>query len=241
MNNTTLNIDNLTSLWKDAASYYNGNMSNAYYESAYIKSSAWPNKVWAKGSAPLLSFEKAKSELENITSGLTYVHFYPITDEGSTTPLANFQLKSVQYGMSLPLNTPFNATKRLSLTRVNEQGAAILWSNSFEKAFGYNISPDTLLKSHETIPYYLIYFQGSLIGTAILWQTGKVAGIHSLGILPEHRKKGFATEAMYQVLNEAMAHNASLAVLQASEMAKGLYAKMGFSLDFMMENYRQGG
>lgn len=61
--------------------------------------------------------------------------------------------------------------------------------------------------------------------------------MHSLGIIPQKRKQGFATEIMRHTLNKAIDQNLSLATLQASEMAKEMYLKLGFSLDFLMKNY----
>ena len=58
------------------------------------------------------------------------------------------------------------------------------------------------------------------------------------GIIPSQRKKGYGKEVMYNVLNLLIDNNYDLATLQASEMAKNMYSKMGFSLDFIMENYK---
>ncbi|WP_073177710.1 GNAT family N-acetyltransferase [Flagellimonas flava] len=106
-----------------------------------------------------------------------------------------------------------------------------------KKAFGYGINPETLAKTWKHIPYYLIFDDREPVGTIILYQTGQVAGVHSLGILPQRRKQGYATEIMKHILNMALDKGATLATLQASEMAKNLYTKMGFSLDFIMTNH----
>ncbi|WP_047789590.1 GNAT family N-acetyltransferase [Tenacibaculum mesophilum] len=150
---------------------------------------------------------------------------------------AKIQLKSTQYGMSLELNEKFETQRQIDFKRVKNKEEAGIWSNTFFKAFNYEISTATILKTKETIPYYLVYFEQELVGTIILYTINTVAGLHSLGILPEKRKQGFATEIMRHTLNKAIDNNLSLATLQASEMAKEMYLKLGFSLDFLMENY----
>ena len=71
-----------------------------------------------------------------------------------------------------------------------------------------------------------------------MYTTGKTLGVHALGIDPDQRKQGYATEIMHHVLNKGIDQGASTATLQASEMAKNMYLKMGFTHDFLMENYQ---
>ena len=85
--------------------------------------------------------------------------------------------------------------------------------------------------------YYLIMNEETLVGTIVLLGTNATIGIHSLGIIPSQRKKGYGKEIMHTVLNRAIDETYDMATLQASEMARNMYANMGFSLDFIMENY----
>lgn len=140
--------------------------------------------------------------------------------------------------MSLQLNNKFIIGMKLDFKRVENESDAKTWSNSFRKAFGYEISLQIITKTKEEIPFYLVYLEEELIGTVILHITKNIAGIHSLGILPEKRKQGFATQIMHHTLNKSIDQNLSLATLQASEMAKDMYLKLGFSVDFLMENYQ---
>lgn len=144
----------------------------------------------------------------------------------------------MQYGMSLELKNNFKPSKDLRLKKAETTNEIGLWCKAFKQAFNYSISEPTLEKTKNTIPYFLVYDNKDLVGTIILYITGNTAGVHSLGIIPEMRKKGYATEIMYQILNQAIKENAKTATLQASEMAKNMYSGMGFSTDFLMHNYQ---
>lgn len=239
MRNTTLNIDNLTALWKTASTPFQGSFNSNGFEYAYIEDTEWPNRVWMnKQSSPLP--ENIKEKLGNKHHSLTLSLFGVNNKRTSIENNDRLQLKSSQYGMSLKLDHKFKIQTRLELKKVEHIAEAKKWSNAFFMAFGYEISAKIVLKTKDHISFYLVYFKKELVGTVVLFITNKVAGIHSLGILPHKRKQGFATETMHHILNKAIDLNLSLATLQASEMAKAIYLKMNFSVDFIMENYTLG-
>ena len=86
---------------------------------------------------------------------------------------------------------------------------------------------------------YLIGIHGSQsIGTAVLYRDSpNLAGIHSIGVVPDHRRKGYAEDLLNHVLILAKKQGAIYATLQASSMAKGLYLKTGFREDFRLKNF----
>jgi len=140
--------------------------------------------------------------------------------------------------MSLPLKTKFEIQNSVNLQKVTNKQSSALWYSAFYNAFKYKITTETVIKTKNEIQYFLIYLKDELVGTIVLFNTDKVAGIHSLGILPSKRKLGFANETMCLILNIAIDQNLSLATFQASEMAKEMYVEMGFSNDFIIENYQ---
>ncbi|WP_428742181.1 GNAT family N-acetyltransferase [Tenacibaculum sp.] len=236
MTHTQLNIDNLTSLWRTASSVYKGHQKEDSFEIAYIENTQWPSRVWTDSITSSQQIEELQQKLDAY-GNLTFSYFTPFNQENTDKNELPLNLKSVQYGMSLLLKEKFTTQKNITFKRVENEEEANTWSHSFDKAFGYKISPKTIFDTREHIPFYLVYFEQELIGTIILYATDSVAGLHSLGILPEKRKQGFATEIMCHTLNKAIDNNLSLATLQASEMAKEMYLKLGFSLDFLMKNY----
>ncbi|MCO7186330.1 GNAT family N-acetyltransferase [Tenacibaculum sp. XPcli2-G] len=231
------NINNLTSLWKTAATPYQGYYKETSFESAYIENAQWPNRIWTNLSPSKNQLKEVQQQMLVEDKYFTFSLFTLSSQENNMELDAKIQLKSTQYGMSLELNEKFETQRQIDFKRVKNKEEAGIWSNTFFKAFNYEISTATILKTKETIPYYLVYFEQELVGTIILYTINTVAGLHSLGILPEKRKQGFATEIMRHTLNKAIDNNLSLATLQASEMAKEMYLKLGFSLDFLMENY----
>ncbi|WP_348747712.1 GNAT family N-acetyltransferase [Tenacibaculum sp. 190524A02b] len=125
----------------------------------------------------------------------------------------------------------------LNFIQVHNKEEAILWSDTFYQAFNYIISVETLLKTLKDIQYFLVFNEEEIIGTVVLFNTYKIAGIHSLGIIPSQRNKGFASKIMKEIINLAIDKNMDTAILQASEMAKNMYLNLGFTFDFLMENY----
>lgn len=236
MKNVQENLTNLTSLWSTVGKSFNTFTDRDNLQSSYLKNAQWPNRIWTHKKVTLHDVVLIQQRMQkNPLSVFSYFK----TSQNSEVVLTQhgFSLKSVQYGMSLPLQQTYQTTKNLHVVTINNEREAELWSATFKKAFGYYISPEIIVKTQNLIPYALVYEANQLIGTFILYITNHTAGIHSLGILPEMRKKGYATEIMLYVLNLAQQLKAELVTLQASEMAKNIYLKLGFSLDFMMENY----
>jgi GNAT superfamily N-acetyltransferase len=236
MNTTVLNIDNLTQLWSLAGETFHGYHNHTGIHTSTIENSQWPNRIWTDAVLSEKSLQKIEAQMKS-NKGMTFSNFNLDSLRSPSINRAGLSLKSIQYGMSLPLVTAFETQRKIELVRVAHDLEAETWSNTFYRAFQYRISPETLLKTASKIPYFLVYHGKQLVGTVIMYTTGKTLGVHALGIDPDHRKQGYATEIMHHVLNIGLAQGASLATLQASEMAKNMYLKMGFSHDFLMENY----
>ncbi|ETN95486.1 GNAT family N-acetyltransferase [Zhouia amylolytica] len=235
MNKTALNINNLTNLWTVAGEVFQGYSEHNGVYCSHIKNTQWPNRLWTDTPLSAGLKHQLKGSMEKIP-GLTFSYF----NNGHTSPFQtdpDFMLKSKQYGMSMELTEKFGSKKIFDFRTVTNREEAELWSKAFHLAFNYNISVETVLNTMNTIPYILVSEEEVLVGTVILHITEQVAGIHSLGIVPSQRKKGYATEIMYHIMNEAIDSDSKLATLQASEMARAMYEKMGFTTDFLMENY----
>ena len=140
--------------------------------------------------------------------------------------------------MSLSLTQQYEPTNRLDFKLVKNRDEISTWCTAFEQSFGYKINETTLLHSVDKIAYYTVFLEGQPAGTVILYNTGTVAGIHSLGVVPKMRGKGIAQEIMQFVLKEALSTGAKIATLQASEMARNMYIRLGFTEDFYMKNYK---
>ncbi|WP_062060175.1 GNAT family N-acetyltransferase [Aquimarina longa] len=238
MNTIQLNINNLTSLWEIACEPF-----KSFYkidEICYcsIANSEWPNRIWTAKTDIASCLIEVRTIIEDNDETLTFSYFDTKRTENKTIVNEGFSIKSVQYGMSLLVAQTFTISKKLEFRVVKNERDAALWSTAFQQAFGYTISTDILLKTIDKIPYTLIFYQTELVGTIIFYKSQHTAGVHSLGIIPSMRKQGFATEIMYHILNKAYDLEMTIVTLQASEMAKNMYKKIGFSTDFIMQNYQ---
>ncbi len=239
MDLTQANIQNLTSLWKRATEPFETYFEAETYAYAYIPDSQWPNKIWSLQPTVGNSLPEMARVMKTSPTAMSLAFFdRPGHRETGEFIQSGFSLKSIQYGMSLELDRPFDAPSRLLLREVRDEEGIRLWSRTFQEAFGYKIDKTTLERSLDTIVYLNIFYQDEMAGTLILHKTEGVMGIHSLGVIPRMRGKGIAREAMHFALNHAIAAKAKAATLQASEMAKTMYEKLGFTTQFIMRNYQ---
>lgn len=241
MNTIQANITNLTSLWTTTSSIFKTHDVQHNISYGYIQNSQWPNKIWLNNDAELKSEDLSKiSELINLNSSMLIFSYFDTNGDKNNDLITRngFIKRGVQYGMNLYLNDLFEVSTPLILKKVTNSVDAKTWSTTFEQCFGYLISEETLNKTYHKINYFTVYSQDELVGTVLLHFTEKVVGIHSLGILPTKRGKGFANQIMSQVLNESIRLGMNLATLQASSMAKKMYQRIGFSEDFLVQHYQ---
>jgi len=232
------NIENLTALWKQASIPFDGCVEKEAFSYAEVQHSEWPNRIWFnKDITEELIATAAKS-----IAGKSTAFTLPCWDIYNSNAFElldtlGFQKRTEQVGMSLRLHGPFQQTTHLEHQRVTDSITAKLWSDLFKQAFGYYIHEEILIRTFKNIEYYIAYYEAQPIGTAILYNTGNVSGIHSVGVIPEMRRKGFADDMMAFILNRAIASHAAYATLQASAMGKGLYLKLGFKEEFIIRSY----
>lgn len=240
MNTIQSNILNLTSLWKSATMPFNTYNEDKNIGYCFIPNSQWPNKIWLKKGHDLTNLNEIKLLLKSELDSLAFSYF-DIDDKEQKKIILDyhgFYETSMQFGMSLRLKEKVKISKQLKLKLVTNIEDSQKWSQSFHKAFGYQISEETINKTYHHINYYLIYDQYQIVGTIIGYQTNATIGIHSLGILPNLRGNGYASHIMHHLLNKSLEQGCNLATLQASKMAKSMYEKMGFTTEFKMRNYK---
>lgn len=231
MNTIKENINNLTSLWQLTGQTFNQFTENENYCKSVIKYAEWPNKIWLKSDLTKTKLNQIKMELK--TNPNLVFSFFNIKTE--PIPL---HLKSIQYGMSLHLVEKFKTSKRIIFQKVETLKDAKLWKDTYYKSVKYKISPEIIIAIKNKTDFFLVYYNNEIIGTIVTYKTGKTIGVHSLSILPNHRKKGYAMEIMLYILNQSLSEKFNLVTLQASKMAKHMYEKIGFIMEFTMENYK---
>ena len=140
--------------------------------------------------------------------------------------------------MSLKLDKPLKIKENLNLQLVSNISEAKLWAEIFKNSFGYRIHQETILKTKNEINYYIAYSQSQAVGTAISYKTNSIMGVHSVGIPPEMRRKGYAKQIMKLLINSAVDNACDYMTLQASDMGKNLYLNLGFKEQFTIKNYK---
>ncbi len=235
------NISNLTSVWEAASLPFATFQSESAYDFCEIKNSDWPNRLWFKQPINQPNIDKAKEQIRSVASPLIVPHWeldgseqYKLLEQNS------FKLIFEQIGMHMETPSAFEEQEDFSLQRISTRKEANLWAELYPQAFGYKIGAHILEKTWDAIAFYLALHKNQPVGTAIIYQTGAVAGIHGVGVIPEMRKKGFAEQIMKQLINISKENQAKHLVLQASAMGKGIYERLGFKEQFQMRNYMLG-
>jgi N-acetylglutamate synthase-like GNAT family acetyltransferase len=150
----------------------------------------------------------------------------------------DFKVKSLLTGMSMSLDQIYDHSGKLTIQKVNNADMASIWSQLFKDSFGYQINSIAVTKTMDVIDYFIAQYQGVPVGTAALYQDiPEVAGIHSIGIIPSERRKGFAQDLLLLILFLAKQRGAKYGVLQASSMGKALYLKTGFKEEIQIKNF----
>lgn len=234
------NIENLTSLWRLAGTKANAFHHEKEFSYVPISYSEWPNRLWFHDQITQTNLEPARDILSQSPIDLK-ITCWDVLQPNASDLLENsgFIESSEQIGMSMKLNERYNSENRIILQRVEDKDNAILWSKLFQRAFSYQISPALVLLSCTDIDYFIAYHKNQYVGTCILYSNASdIVGIHSLGIIPEMRRKGYAEEIMRQVLNQSIEDGFKYTTLQASAMARPMYEKLGFAKNFIMKNYQ---
>ncbi|WP_430965499.1 GNAT family N-acetyltransferase [Spongiimicrobium sp. 2-473A-2-J] len=239
MNLVKENITNLTSLWRLVNQRTEVYKPGETYDHGLVNYSNWPNRLWFHGDPDLKSINEARAIIASASTKMT-IPYWDIYQNESYRLLeeAGFVKVLDQVGMSLELPKTYPLEVEIELQKVDNRASALRWEALFEKAFNYTISHRLLLKTCDTVDYLIAFHEGKAVGTVVLHYTrGAVVGIHSMGVIPEMRRKGYAEKMMHAVLSQAVGEAFAHATLQASAMGKGLYLKLGFKDQFLMSNY----
>ena len=240
MDTIQANIKNLTALWRTVGQQTSTYKAAEAFEYCMVEYAEWPNKLWFPHEVLEENIRTAKSILLAKPRNLVipYWDIYSQQYDGLFQRYG-FEQKSEQIGMSSKLTQDYRKRgDSLQLKKVSNKTDAALWSQLFFQAFNYSIHPKTIVSSYNQIQYLIAYIKDDPIGTAILFSTdNEVMGIHSMGIIPEKRRNGYAEQMMVKMLVTSKAQGFKYATLQASNMGKGLYLKLGFKEEFNLKNY----
>lgn len=101
-----------------------------------------------------------------------------------------------------------------------------LQDDSFQEYYSRLLDFPFMSEDYEHL--YVGYLDEEPVSCSILTLHSKVAGIHNLVTVPEHRKKGFGTAMMQELMMRAEMHGYSMAVLQCESSMVEFYERFGF-------------
>lgn len=122
-----------------------------------------------------------------------------------------------------------------TIIEANDSETLEIWGIVSGKSFG---TPEGVMEDHiriikqaganEKLKFYLGLLNGVPVGTCCLYVDGEIGGLYWVGTLPEARGRKIATAMVLHTLDKAVSMGCSASILQASEMGKGVYLKIGF-------------
>lgn len=235
------NINNLTSVWATIGQVYKTYSSRSNFAWVDMKNKTWPNRLWLNQplSKPLL--KEVKQVINSANTEVLIPHISTKTNPTEDVfKSEGFLPVFHQIGMSLELKEQMDEQTKITLKPVTSKAEAEKWSLLFEQSFGYFICSKTIENTCNHINYYISYIDHNPIGTLLLHSTNSIIGAHALGIIPEMRRNGYAEQIMKRIINQAIEDKKTHMTLQASEMGKNIYTKLGFETDFILNTYKLG-
>lgn len=236
------NIDNLTSLWKKMGVSNQPGLSVP----GLLCSVTWPHRCWFDSEISSESLTEFKNKL-NLLPAHAVV---PVWDFGSVN-ISSFEENLIGSGFSILFSQlamylnlhEVSATKSKPDNIYRVQSAAIvpLWVDTASKAFGYSIDSAAIepLIHEDAVHLLLMKIDHQAVGTALVYKTGDVIGVHLVGVPAEYRGKGIARAIMNYVIQLSIEIEGRYLTLQASSAGEPLYRSLGFNKQFLIKNYRR--
>ena len=75
---------------------------------------------------------------------------------------------------------------------------------------------------------YVGYADGAPVVSGLGWRTGRTIGVYSIATIPSARRRGFGAAMTARVVADSVAAGCDVAALQASELGRRVYERLGF-------------
>jgi ribosomal protein S18 acetylase RimI-like enzyme len=158
------------------------------------------------------------------------------------------QYKHSEYEMFLKKDAPVATPEQLAGIVFRKATNADAYEIARQNAIYFNeeeeiSSEDMILPEEEErrgMTSYLVEKEGQIIGKVNLQLTSKLGAIFGLGVLPEHRRKGYGRALLLlaiEKLKEARAQEIMLQVAAENSNALNLYKSCGFEGTSTMDYY----
>jgi GNAT superfamily N-acetyltransferase len=78
---------------------------------------------------------------------------------------------------------------------------------------------------------YVGYAEGAPVVSGLGWRTGRTIGVYAISTIPAARRRGYGAAMTARVVTDGLAAGCEVAVLQASEVGRPIYERLGFRVD----------
>ena len=75
---------------------------------------------------------------------------------------------------------------------------------------------------------YVGYADGDPVVSGLGWRTGRTIGVYSIATVASARRRGYGAAMTARLMADGLAEGCDVAVLQASEMGRPIYERLGF-------------
>jgi GNAT superfamily N-acetyltransferase len=86
--------------------------------------------------------------------------------------------------------------------------------------------PDLLARSGCVV--YVGYADGDPVVSGLGWRTGRTIGVYSIATVPSARRRGYGAAMTARVAADGVVEGCDVAALQASDMGRPIYQRLGF-------------
>jgi len=255
------NLSNLIKLWHK----YGSQPVEAAKLPLLVANTGWPQRCWIDSralpdgdSSQLQSDVNDNLWVENIPKSAIFP-LWPTLRSNNNLPSSKYEPQVIeqslldkhwhcafeQTAMYLTLSSDAKHSPRthpgFKVRPVNTCEDIKMWADIGSEAFGYQIDLSVIqrLVDDEEIQLLIGWDNGQAIACGLLYKTGDIIGVHQVGVKLAFQGKGFAKCFMLDIIVACSKWQGKHVVLQASQVGKPLYEKLGFKSQFLIQNFQR--
>jgi GNAT superfamily N-acetyltransferase len=94
------------------------------------------------------------------------------------------------------------------------------------------------LLDHPDCTVYVGYAGGVPVASGLGWRTGRTIGVYAIATIPAARQNGYGAAMTARVVTDGLEAGCDVAVLQASELGRPIYERLGFRVAVRYRAYK---
>jgi hypothetical protein len=85
---------------------------------------------------------------------------------------------------------------------------------------------------------YAGYADGAPVASGLGWRTGRVVGVYAIATIPVARQRGYGAAMTARIVTDGLASGCDMAALQASDLGRPIYERLGFRVEVRYVAYQ---